>query len=432
MDGVGHAMWTEGLFIPTLKSDHDCMGTMGKESAKPRVFRSFLMGLGICVLGALASAWGCVQQPTQLEPWGSSSGGSSSSSSGGSGENQGRNLFAAMEAELMTSCGSTCHDIAGLADTPFLAGPDRYQSFVSWPGIVASTPEQSILLTHAVMGTTHPGTNLNSPSLVDTLFPKVKAWLAEEAKAFVEPPPQQGPAIEPFAPIIGFNAVYLAPLGQEFAGMAVTFSADFLTDTALELTNIEVHPTSKAGVHLVHPLFVMYPVNAQPIPDTVDSFSNVDQSFEIGKSGQLGPGTVLLVNWQRDARLSLAFEKIELIAPPDMDAGDGGMDPNGGCKDVGSFDTNAKPALLNRCVGCHGGTNGQATAALDMSAINNDVAKACAQVLNRVNPANAQASQIFVTTDPNGNAAHPYKFGGNAGSFNTFRDTVSNWITAEQ
>lgn len=410
------------------------MGTMGKKSANPKVFRTVLMGLGMCVLGALASAIGCVQQPTQLEPLTGSSGGTSSSSSSGGqgGENLGRTLFAGMQAELMTSCGNTCHDIAGLADTPFLAGPDRYQSFVSWPGIVAATPDQSILLTHSVMGTSHPGTNLDSPSLVNTLFPKVKAWLAEEAKVFVEPPPQQGPHIEPFAPIIGFNAVYLQPLGPEFSGMAVTFSADFLTATTLELTDIQVHPTSKAGVHMVHPLFVMYPVNALPKPDEVDSFSNVDQTFDIGKSGQLGPGTVLLLNWEKDARLSLAFEKIEVVLPPDMDAGDGGMDPTGGCKDLASFDANAKGPLQNRCFGCHGGNNGQATAAVDMSALGSDTAKACAQVLNRVNPADPASSQIFITTDPGGNASHPYKFGGNAGTFGTFRDNLSIWIAAEK
>jgi cytochrome c553 len=335
-----------------------------------------------------------------------------------------------MQADLMKAC-ATCHDVAGLADTPFLAGPDRYQSFVSWPRIVAAVPEQSILLTHAVTGKGHIGTNLDSAALKPTLFPKVKAWLAEEAKTFVAPP-QMIPHIEPFAPIIGFNAVYLEPLGMEFSGMAVTFSADFLTPTTLELSDIQVHPTSKAGVHMVHPLFVMYPVGVDPIPDPVDSFSNLDQTFDIGKSGTLGPGTVLLVNWQKDARLSLAFETIEAIVAPDPDAGDGGSGPGGGCKDVAGFDANARPALQQRCAGCHGGNNGQATSALDMSALNADSTKACAQVLNRVSPADPPSSQIFITTDPNGNAAHPYKFGGNAGTFSTFRDDLSIWIAAEK
>lgn len=411
----------------------ECMGTIGKEAARPRVFRTVVIGLGVCVLGALASAGGCIQQPTQLQPDQTSSGSTSGSSSGGEAvENPGRTAFDAMQADLMQACGM-CHDIAGLADTPFLAGPDRYQSFVSWPGIVASTPEQSILLTHSMTGKGHVGTNLDSPALVDTLLPKVKAWLAEEAKTFVQPP-QQIPHIEPFAPIIGFNAVYLEPLGQEFRGMAVTFSAELLSDNVtLQLSNIQVHPTSKAGVHIVHPLFVMHPVKGEPIPDPIDSFSGLDQTFDIGKSGTLSTGEFIFVNWQKDARLSLAFEKIELVTPPMPDAGpDGGTDPMGGCKDVAAFDANARGPLQQRCSGCHGGGNGQATAAVDMSALGSDVAKACAQVRNRVNPGDPPASQIFVTTNPDGNAAHPYKFGGNAGTFDTFRNGVSNWIAAEQ
>jgi len=67
-----------------------------------------------------------------------------------------------------------------------------------------------------------------------------------------------------------------------------------------------------------------------------------------------------------------------------------------------------------------------------MSALNTDSAKACAQIKNRVNPDDPTASQLFVTTDPGGNAAHPFKFGGNAGNFNTFRDSVSIWVAAEK
>jgi hypothetical protein len=409
----------------------ECMGTMGKESAKSRVFRAVVIGLGVCVLGALGAAGGCVQQPTQLEPLpGLTSGSSTGSSSGGGAENPGRDAFNAMQADLMQACGA-CHDIAGPADTPFLAGPDRYQSFASWPGIVASTPEQSILLTHAVNGKGHIGTNLDSTALKDTLFPKVKAWLVEEAKNFVAPA-EQGPFIEPFAPIIGFNAVYLEPLGKEFTGMAITFSADLLSDTTLELSNIELHPTSKAGLHIVHPLFVMYPVGSDPIPDVADSFSGLDQTFPMGASGPVGPGLLVFVNWQRDARLNLAFEKIEAILPMDMDAGTDGGTPTDGCKDVTAFNDNARGNLQQRCFGCHNGGNGQATAAVDMSELMTDSAKACGQVKNRINPGNPQASQIFVTTDPDGNAAHPYKFGGNAGTFSNFRNDVSIWVAAEQ
>src|SRR5688500_2341848 len=45
---------------------------------------------------------------------------------------RGRALFAEIEADLVKACGS-CHDAGGFADTPFLRGPDRYKSMVSWP-----------------------------------------------------------------------------------------------------------------------------------------------------------------------------------------------------------------------------------------------------------------------------------------------------------
>ncbi len=375
----------------------------------------------------------CVQQPNDLAPFPTPTGGSGTgggTGDGGPGNTAGRDLFKSMEADLMTACG-VCHDIGGLADTPFLAGPDRYQSFVSWPGIVAATPANSILLTYAMSGKGHSGTNLDSPALKNTLLPKVQAWLAEEANSFTDPPPQVGPHIEPFAPIMGFNAVYLGPLGADFEGMAVTFSADVLAETTLELSNIELHPTSKAGVHIVHPLFVVHPVGQAASPDPVDSFSNVDQTFDMGESGTIGPGTLILVNWTKDAKISLAFEKIEANLPGMSDAGDDGGPPTGGCKNVMSFTDNAA-GPLGVCTGCHGGGNGQAVAAVDMSGINNDAAKACGQIKNRVNPNDPPASQLFITTDPNGNAAHPFKFGGNDGTFNNFRNSVSIWVAAEK
>jgi hypothetical protein len=335
----------------------------------------------------------------------------------------------------MKSCG-VCHDIGGIADTPFLAQkPTRYQSMVSWPGIVRRNPEESLLLTYSMIGKGHSGSlNLDSPGLVDTLLPKVQAWLAAEAETFIAPVSDGGdasvaaPTLEPFVPILGFNAIYLGPLGPDFEGMAVTFSAELLAPGTLELTNIEVHPTSKKGVHMVHPLFTVYPKGGTPDPDVADSFSNVDQTFLPGESGTLGPGTLVLVNWKDNARLGLVFETIEAHIPPDPDAG---MPPSGGCKALDLFMANAQ-TRFQVCTNCHAGGNGQAKAAVDMSQLNTDPAAACAQIKNRVTPADPPNSQIFITTDPGGNAAHPYKFGGNVQNFTTFRNDVSVWIAAEQ
>jgi len=338
-------------------------------------------------------------------------------------------LFADLEPGLFSACG-VCHDKGGLADTPFLAGPDRYQSMISWPDLVVRDAASSLLLTYAISGGGHSGVNLDGKGVDEMLKSRVEAWLIEEAKAISAPPPDKGPAISSFAPIMGFNAVYLGPLGADFEGMAITFTANAISDKTLELADIEVHTTSKLGVHLVHPLFVVFPPGGEADPDPVDSFSNVDQTFDIGDSGELGPGTVLLTNWKPKAKISIAFEVIEKIDPGMVDAGaDGGTT---GCKDVNAFKANAEPQFTQRCSGCHGGANGGATGALDMTNLNKDSAAVCEQIRFRVNPQNTGASQIFITTDPGGNAAHPFKFNQNQGNFNTFRDAVSIWIAAEK
>ncbi len=135
--------------------------------------------------------------------------------------------------------------------------------------------------------------------------------------------------------------------------------------------------------------------------------------------------------WAANAKLSVAFQVIEPIS---SEVGDGGVEGGvaGGCKDVGAFMANAQQLLQQNCVGCHGGGNAGAKGAVDMSSLGADPAAACAQVKNRVNPDDAAQSQIFITTDPGGNAAHPYKFGGNGGNFSAFRTQVSQWITAEK
>ncbi len=393
----------------------------------PTRWSLWLVGASALALALATGSGACVNPPQSLP--GEGGGGQSGTGGGASVDpNKGKQLFQALESDLYAACGS-CHDAGGVADTPFLAGPDRYQSMVSWPGIVVKNAAESKMLTYPVAGPQHTYAKLDADTYKDTLYPAVKAWLEEEAKAIVlTDPPTQGPAIDPFTPIMGFNAIYLGPLGADFEGMAITFTANELTDSTLELDDIEVHPTAKLGVHMVHPLFAVYPKGKPADPDPVDSFSNVEQYFEAGQAGLLGPGTLILTNWAPEAKLSVAFETIEKIDPI---AGDGGV-PTGSCKDVASFSANAAGPLQQNCFNCHGGGNQSAKGAVDMSALQSDPAAACAQILNRVNPADPPTSQLFITTDPGGNAAHPYKFGGSATNFNNFKTSVSNWIAAEK
>ena len=398
----------------------------------------WLVASGAFALGAAIVAGACTPAPNNLDNLGAGGSGGSNGSGGGSGggsvttPNQGKELFAALEGDLYKACGS-CHDAGGIADTPFLAGPDIYATIVSWPGLVVKDPKESKLLTYPVAGPQHTYKKIDSAAYKDSLYPAVQAWLAAEGKNIVTTGAAEADAgkhIPPFAPIIGFNAVYIDALGGEYTGMALTFNAVLLSEHVLELDDLQVHPTAALGVHVVHPLFSVYPIGKEVDPDPVDSLSNIDQTFEAGNAGTLGPGTLFLTNWQTGAKLALAFQTIESVAQ----MGDGGTDggATGGCKDVASFSANAVGLLKQNCQNCHGGNNGQAKGAVDMSALNNDEAAACSQVKNRVSPANVGASQLFITTDPGGNAAHPFKFGGDDGKFDAFKQSVSKWISAEK
>jgi mono/diheme cytochrome c family protein len=396
----------------------------------------WLVAAGACALGAATAAGACTPAPDTIDlgtggSGSGSGGGANGSGSGGAAANHGKELFAALQDDLYKACGS-CHDAGGIADTPFLAGPDVYATISSWPGIVVKDPKESQLLTYPIAGPLHTYKKIDSDEYKDTLYPALEAWLTEEAKNIVTTmAADAGKSIPPFAPIIGFNAVYLDALGDAYTGMALTFNALQLDEHVIELDDLEVHPTAALGVHLVHPLFSVFPLGKESDPDPVDSLSNVDQVFDSGQAGALGPGTLILTNWQAGAKLAVAFQKIE---PFTTQVGDGGTEggTTGGCKDVTSFNDNAAVLLAQNCQGCHGGGNGQAKGAVDMSQLTADPAAACSQIKNRVDTASAAQSQLFITTDPGGNAAHPFKFGGDNGKFDAFKQSVSQWISAEK
>jgi cytochrome c553 len=365
--------------------------------------------------------------PFSLQPTGGA-GGSNQGGDGAGGAfvDNGQLLFAELEADLVAACAS-CHESGGIADTPFLNPPDRYEAVLSWPGIVVSDPTQSTFVTWSVSGSGHSGTNLEGD-----LLGRVEEWLTAEAGAIEGPIEEDTPTLEPFTPIMGLNVVYLSALDSDLEGVAIAFTASTLTDNTLKLDNMEVYTTAVTGVRIVHPVFGVYPKGKAPTADPADSFAGLDQRFDENTAGPLGVGTLLLTNWEPQAKLGLGFEVIEPYVTGGGTGGAGGGGAvEGGCADVASFDTNARPVLAASCNGCHGGNNAQATSAMDTSDLGTDLAAACAQVKNRVNLGNPAGSQLFLSTDPGGNAAHPFKFGGNAGTFNAFRDDVTLWIESE-
>jgi hypothetical protein len=364
---------------------------------------------------ALAAAAGC----TGSIGVGASGGPGGTGGGGGGEEASPAAQFAALQPELVMNCG-VCHQ-AG--DTAFLAEPDVYTSVLSWPDLVLKDWENSLFLTYAAGTGAHSGTQLDSEPLAETLLPKVRTWLEAEARYLPEPNPGV-PTVGPFIPRIGsFNVEYFEGLGEEFAQIALTFNASLTPEGYLQMDLLQVNPTKAAGVHMVHPLFSVFaPGSNSGIPDPADTFAAVDATYLPNETGPLNPQTAVMTHWLPDARLAITFDLIEITT------GMGGV----ACGDLASFAANVQPQLAANCVTCHGGGDPMATGVVDMSNIDTVPAEVCAQVKNRVNLLDPPLSQIFVNTDPQGGATHPFKFNGDINAFTAFRDSALIWIAAEQ
>lgn len=359
------------------------------------------------------------------------SGGSGGMGTGGSTtmEITGRSIFeSTVQNDMVMECGS-CHKLGGIADAPFLAAPDIYVSITTWPGVVVSNASLSVVLTHPG-SSSHGGGQ--APDISAGLRTKIEAWLHYEADHLPKPDAGSIPHIDPFKPFLqgAFNAVYLDPLGPEFANCSITFNAEELpspnSPTLLHITNIQVHPIAGVELHLVHPLFTIYPSMSGEIPDIADSFSGFDQSFTLAGDPTFGTGQLILSHWQKDARLGIAFEKIEATKNGVTVAT---------CKNVAKFQAEVVPQLkMWPCASmCHGGGNISAQQQMDLSNIDAmPPDEACAQVRARIDPMNPDNSQIFAVTDPTKPAIHLFKFAGNKNNHTSFKTAVTPWIISEQ
>lgn len=394
---------------------------------------AWLLGLALAPLAA-AFAASCSVVP------GSSGGVSSSTSTstgsggaGGSGggtggaEITGRDVFEALKNDIMDECGA-CHQLGGAADAPFLAAPDVYASITSWPGIVVPNAPQSILLTHPP-DPLHGGGQ--APDLSASLHDKLLAWLQKEAMDLPSPDDLDGgfkTYIAPIKPLLkgAFNTIYLDPISADLTNSSITFNAEELGDppSMLLLTNINVHPVADVTLHVQHPLFTVYPLHMPGDPDPVDSFSGLDAIYALGGDPMLGTGTLILANWAKDARLGLAFEKIEALVSTGV---------VGTCHDVVKFHDEVAPQMQYCAMNCHGGTLIQAKEAMDLSKLDDPMPEeACAQVRARITPGDPMTSQILIVTDPKQQAVHMYKFAGNNNQYTSFKNAVSPWIVGEQ
>ena len=321
-----------------------------------------------------------------------------------------------------------CHAQGGISDEPFLAKPDYYASIASFPGIIVPTVSQSILITHP----NDPNHGAGQGAHLDgQLRTNVENWLQYEADHL--PKGDGGPMLTPLKPYLqgAYNAIYLDPLGSDFANSSITFNAQEIGDPPiLTLTNLQVHAISGVTLHIVHPLFTVYPAAGGEIPDPIDSFSGFDSTYTINTDYTLGTGTLILNDWSKDARLGISFEKLE--ATVDASA-------LKQCKNVGLFQSTfvallQNPNGLTPCATqCHGGANVAAQKQMDLSHLGDTPPDAaCSQVLSRITPSDPTNSEILLVTDPSSGIPHLFKFKGMQSDYNTFKTAVLPWIMAEQ
>jgi hypothetical protein len=315
------------------------------------------------------------------------------------------------------ACGA-CHGAGGVSINFLAPKPTILDGVLSYPGIVGKTPETSRMyakgqhdgpaLTPAekpIVANWIINWNLNGPKVVDMGKPK--------------------PIVEPFAPATGANTVDLSVLDPNAAGITITFDAN-VSGTNLILTKLSIKAMGAMGVRIKHPLFVTWDTQLNATPDPIDSFSGLDQSIAAGTTTTLGPGTLVLPNFQAGYKVNVVFGDFL----PMMVAGtDGGVIT--ACKATANFAANVRPLIAGATPGCQAGNcHGGGAAGLTMAGGLTD-ADYCLNVRNELDFTTPANSRILTKPNPGSAVAHQ---GGKmaAAAFATFQTAVNNWLNLEK
>jgi hypothetical protein len=316
-------------------------------------------------------------------------------------------------APIVTSACQGCHGVAGTTAPAFMmAQPDLLSNLLAYPGIVGSSPQKSRLYMKGL----HEG-----PAFTPDQLTTVGNWITfyNENRGAGDGGDAK-PTIAPFTPsLTANNSIDLTALDPTLSGVKVTFDAQ-MVGTSIELKNVTLVAPASTGVHVTHPLFVIWDQNLTPTPDPVDSFSGLDETVFSGSSAPLGPGTLLLPNFATGDLLSVAFTTAETK----MGSADGGVST--ACKNLTMFVNTVKPLLAaNNCsTQCHVG--GAPTASLKWDTTPD--AALCAVALTEINTATPAQSQLLLQPDPAQNNGHPQK----VNPFTNWQTTVTAWINAEK
>ncbi len=317
-------------------------------------------------------------------------------------------------APILTSACGGCHSVTGTQAPAFMvATPDMLQNLLAYPGIVGSTPQKSRLYMKGL----HEG-----PAFTPDQLQVVGDWITfYNANRPMGDGGDAKPTITPFAPSMsGANSIDLSALDPTLSGVKITFNAQ-MVGTSIELTSLKIVTPASTGVHVTHPVFVIWDAQLNPTPDPIDSFSNLDETVFSGSSAALGPGTLLMPNFAAGDLVSVAFTLIE----PKSGSADGGTVT--GCKNLTMFVNNVKPLLAaNNCsTQCHVGANPTAGLKWDTT----PDSALCVVALTEINTTTPASSQLLLQPDPaqTGNG-HPVK----VNPFTNFQTAVTNWINAEK
>jgi len=349
--------------------------------------------------------------------------------------------------ELNKDC-AVCHNgsrpmIDFLTGTTELGIRDTLVAFD--PAVVnLDAPQSSRLLTKGV----HDGPALQSEQVSNIL-----EWIRAEKDAQPDPG-MGGPTLETAAfipaictagtppdPTCPTNDIDLTALG--IPGAKIHFVANAL-GTGLYLNQLSLIG-GDMGAYIEHPLFVSWPAaGGDPVPDSIDRFFNVKMNLMAAETAQIQGGTAGFVGFLATDKLTIHFK----VASPYQAAGGGGGGGGGGdtgCKDLTSFKTNAQTLFSQpaggagqSCLSCHGGQNGNATSAMNITGANATddatLQTVCNQIKTRVNLTTPDQSGVFLAPDP-GNMNHPFRF--TAAQLGTFKNGppgtgVLGWINAEK
>jgi len=231
------------------------------------------------------------------------------------------------------------------------------------------------------------------------------------------------------------NYVEIGALVEGWAGAKIKFVAQALSQD-LYMTNLALEGGPE-GVYLEHPLFVSWPVQGDPIPDTLDRFFSVKLNMMPGAMPEaIGGGTAAFINFTPTNQLTIHFKVVDRYRPDTGGGGGGGMMTASGCKQLASFKTNARAPLQTNCGSCHANANnGNARGAMDIVGVASTddavLQNVCNQVRTRINFQDTNASGFFIAPNPAQTTNHPFKFPAQ-GNFDTFKAAVDVWVQAEK